>query len=171
MNKRRKKDKSATWRVVKIVLIILFAFLLVGIAYNWFQSKKTISDETRLKELKEQKQAYDNGILKASTNEKWIYITARTLIGLLLILSNFIYFWFWNKPIDFNNQINFNEVLLLGYSFLAFIIAGTPTKFVKLLRITIYNWRKREHVGKINIEEIKMEIAQIEERIQKQKAA
>lgn len=171
MNKRRKKDKSATWRVVKIVLIILFAFLLVGIAYNWFQSKKTISDETRLKELKEQKQAYDNGILKASTNEKWIYITARTLIGLLLVLSNFIFFWFWNKPIDFNNQINFNEVLLLGYSFLAFIIAGTPTKFVKLLRNTIYNWRKREHVGKINIEEIKMEIAQIEERIQKQKAA
>jgi hypothetical protein len=120
--------------------------------------------------LKEQKKAYENGILKATNNERWIYLTARTLIALLLIFSNLLFYWFWNRPIDYNNQINFNEVLILGYSFVAFIIAGTPTKFVKLIRVTIYNWRKRELVGTINIEEINNEISILEERISKQKA-
>jgi hypothetical protein len=171
MKKEQFKDNSSSKRFLKIVLIVLLAFLIIGIFYNWFQSQKPKSDEIRLSELNEQKKEYDSGILKASTSEWWIYITARTLIGLLLGFSNFLFYWYWNSPIDYNNQINFNEVLILAYSFIAFVIAGTPTKFVKIIRATIYNWRKREHVGAINIEEIKNEIAIIEGRIKKQKAA
>lgn len=152
-------------------MIILLAFLIVGIIINWFQTNKPQSDQARLKELKEQKEAYEKGLLKATNNERWIYIVARTLIAILLVLSNFLFFWYWNKPIDYNNQINFNEVLILGYSFIAFIIAGTPTRFVELIRTTIYNWRKRAHVGNINIEEVNKEIALLEERINKIKAA
>lgn len=170
MVNKKNKNSSSTKRFIKIVLIILLVFLFVGIVYNYFQSKKPKSDEEKLKELKEQRLAYDNGVLKALTNEWWIYIIARSIIALFVILVNYVFYRYWNNPINYNNQISLNEALLLGYSFLAFIIAGTPTKFVELLRTTIYNWRKREHVGAINIDEVNKEIELLEELLKKQKA-
>lgn len=167
----QKNERNAFLKVVIIILIILSVLLLAGIFWDWYKSAKKQSDQDRLNELRDQKIAYENGIQKAVKNEWWIYIIARTLVALIIILLNFIFYWKWNDPLDYNLQINFNEVLVLGYSFLAFIIAGTPAKFVKLVRTTIYNIRKRAHVGQIDIDQVNHEILVLEERIKKHKAA
>ena len=50
-----------------------------------------------------------------------------------------VWYFFKVADKDLGKLLNLDEVIILSYSFLAFIIAGTPTKFVELLRTTTIN--------------------------------
>jgi uncharacterized membrane protein len=154
-------------QVLIIIGVLLLVLIFADVFYKWKQRKK--SDQEKLESLKQDRVKYYEGIQRASVNEKWIYLVSRTLIAIGILLANVIYWKWYNQKFDLGEQLNFNEVYILIYSFLAFIIAGTPTKFVKLIRLTIYNFRKREHLGNLDIELINNEIAKLEEKIKNEK--
>lgn len=160
-----KRNKTFWKQVLIIVGVILFALIILDIFFKKKRSK--LSDEEKLASLKKDREVFLIGIKLASKNEKWIYLISRSIIGLILLSINFIYWRFYNLNFKLSEQLNLNEAIILVYSFCAFIIAGTPTKFVKLIRVTIYNYRKRAHIGNLDIDLINNEISILEEMIKK----
>jgi hypothetical protein len=153
----------------KNILIALFAYLIVGIIADliakWQFNK--LPDTEKLKRLNEQKKKYNEGLNRAIKNERLIYIVARSLIAILLLGINYYFFLFFNYEFDLNKQMGINNALILIYSFTAFAIAGTPTKFVKLIRESVYSLNKRWKVGKIDIDELNDKIRMLNEKINK----
>ena len=161
------KKKVSFWKQVLIVIGVIFLILIfLDVYFKW--KDKRLTDEEKLLNLKKDHEKCKEGIKRASTNEKWIYLISRSIIAIILVVLNLMYFNFRFINFDLSTQLNFNEAIILSYSFVAFMIAGTPSKFVKLIRITIFNYRKRAHLGKLDIDKIEKEIAELDMKIKKQ---
>lgn len=151
----------------KNILIALFVYLIVGIIADviaqWQFNK--LPDKEKLKRLNNQRDKYYEGINRAIINERLIYIVARSLIALVLIFINYFFYLYYNHEFDLNKQMGINNAIILIYSFTAFAIAGTPTRFVKLIRESVYSLNKRWKVGKIDIDELNYKIKVLEQKV------
>ena len=154
-------------RFLKALGIIVMTYLLFGIVAdliaNWKFNKLPIHE--RLKIRKEESRKYYEGIEKAYKGEKVIYFTARTVIALIVLVINYLYWLNYNADFDLNKQAGVNNILILGYSFLAFVIAGTPKKFVEITRKTVLSLNRRWFVGKIDITKVEQDITNLEEKL------
>ena len=157
------KEKGGFWKKVLIViLVILIIGALIDAYLRW--KEKNLTDEEKLERLKKDHNRYLKGNNKAFINEKWIYFTSRTIIAIGLLSWN-IRFYYVTTNQDLSKVLNMDEVIILVYSFLAFAIAGTPSRFVKSLRRWILNIQKGWHVGKLDITLINKEIEELEFKI------
>lgn len=100
--------------------------------------------------------------------EKRIFYQARGILSISIILINGIYFYIWNWPLNLDAFLQFNELVLLSYSFFAFFTYGTPSNLVKGLKEKIALYLKRKNIHTIEeIEALKEEqkilIKEIEE--------
>ena len=162
----KRKSKYGFWkRVLILIMVLLIVGSLIDAYAKW--KEKSLSDEEKLKKLLEDKTRYNKGVNRAFINEKWIYITARTFIAIALLILNIWYYYFIVNQ-DLSKVLNLDEALILLYSFAAFAIAGTPSNFVKLLRNTTVNLRKRWHVGKLDIDLINKKIEVLEIKMAQQ---
>ncbi|NVK66375.1 MAG: hypothetical protein HWE22_17415 [Flavobacteriales bacterium] len=171
---RRKKGGSHSF--LEIVLIIVGVLLLVLIIADALENRRERkkTDAEKLQDLKELREKYNSGIKRSVRNEFWIYFIARTIIvGLIVGLNLFFYFSYYSN-LHWENALahlmNINEALILIYSFIAFMIYGTPSKFVKGIRQVIYRWRKRRNLpANLDIDQLEKEIAALEAKIKADK--
>jgi hypothetical protein len=187
MSKNKKQDDSEGffWIVLGIVLIVLF-WGLFGTArknskpvtlsrpFNSPTEKPSQLDKKKkLQELRERL------ILRKSASENHqkeidrVILWSRITIGSLLISANVIFFLLLNvSETEINgaikvnqligNQLNFNEVLLLFYSFFALVFYGTPSNFVGALKHRITKRLQTAHLDlSVEIKLIEKEIAEI----------
>lgn len=159
-------------RFLKALGIIVMTYLLFGVVAdllaNWRFNRLPIDE--RLSIRRKERSKYYSGIEKALKGEKIIYLTARTLIAVFLLIFNYLYWKKYNMDFDLSKQAGVNNIIILCYSFLAFVMAGTPKKFVELMRQTILNMNRRLLVGKIDIEKVEQDIKNLEEKLQTQTA-
>lgn len=171
----KNKDSNIGWAILKFVLIVL-AVALIIITLGWFiknsssfgylkpdEGKKPIDDTKKPnpleEELKEKRSLLNKvedrikfiegkkvSILK---REKAVFISARFLIGIILIGVNVWYLKEYNLPFALDKQLNINGAVVLVYSFLAFITYGTPSRFVTALKNKISFFLKRKHIDLI----------------------
>lgn len=147
-------------KLLKNILILLAVIVFVGILADFFARKKynALSDEEKLNLLISEQKAYYDGLEKAQNNEWWINIVTRLVIATVLVSLNLYYFCYISLQEEFMGKLNdvvlINEAIILGYTLVAFIIAGTPSKFVQTVRNAIFNLRVRYHVRHISIDEV-----------------
>lgn len=163
----KNRIKRFFWKVFILLSVILFVGIIVDIVQEGFYNR--LSDEEKLARNQKEKQEYEKGIIKAETNEKWINIVTRLILAAIIFWLNYLYFEAFNTHTNFidqlNEQITINEAWILGYTFIAFILAGTPSRFIKLVRNTVLNLRKRSHVGHIDIQKVDERITELEAKI------
>jgi len=142
------------------------------------ETSKREQEERKQKILKEKNERLE--IVKASLiillrekdeisrKEKRMFRQTRVILSLSIILGNGIYSYFWNWPLTLGAFLNFNELILLGYSFFAFLTFGTPSNLVKGLKEKVALYLKRKNIHTLEeIEALKQEqeilIKEIEE--------
>ena len=160
MRKKKKKGLNV-WQVLLIVLTIALIIITLGwFIKNYSNDNKpldespkkddnkdatiiiTIPVEEQLKNINKQLEDIQKRMdsierIKEEifTNERYFYIGSRALLGFFLIIANIIYLHYsrnWDIALD--KQVDFNGAILLGYSFLAFVTYGTPTRLVSSMK-------------------------------------
>lgn len=161
---REDSDTEVFKRFLNIALIV-FVIVLIIITVGWFFSKLNKTDyeeavvvededeleikKQRLKEVEDKIASLELKKVQIQKTEKRYLITARVVIGVGMLLINA---WFANKYIYFNDTfelnkiLSFNSAILLCYSFVAFMLYGTPANFVAALKNIISNFLKNKHV-------------------------
>lgn len=170
---KKKRGTFSFWQTVLIIVGVILLVLVVADAFAKYRDKNKTDDE-RLQDLKKLREKHNQGIKKSLKNEYWIYLTARSIISLLLLGTNALFYFFyciessWEKALG--SMLNLNEALILSYSFIAFTLYGTPSKFVKGIRQVIYRWRKRRNIPEnVNINDLNNEISALETKIEAEK--
>lgn len=90
--------------------------------------------------------------VEISLKEKRYYRQARRSLALLIILLNGIYTYIYNFPMELDPFLDFNELILLAYSFFAFITFGTPSGLIRGLKEKVALYLKNKNIH--TIEEI-----------------
>lgn len=153
-------------RLIITLLVTFFIGMLLDIILNSLSS--TNRDKKRLDQLQRFKREYHKGVYDAKKKSDLINLRARTLIALTLLAANL-----WQVSFDasfesnYSRLINFNEAIILGYTFIAFIIAGTPRAFVDLLKKYILKLCLFANVRNYDIEAIEEEITYLRAKLEK----
>lgn len=132
-----KNDKSN----FKLVLIIVFIILLIGIVFYAIteKKKKEVKEELtdkekkriRLAEVKKQIAFLEPQKEKLENKEWWLFLYARIFIAIMIIVINVLYLLNDNwHCFSLSKQLNINTGMLFIYSFTAFLLYGTPTALV-----------------------------------------
>lgn len=84
---------------------------------------------------------------RAIKAEKRILIWARIVIAFGFVLLNIWYYITFNRSMfDLGNQMNINGVVVMLYSFIAFVIHGTPEKFIRNIKLNTKIYLRRKHL-------------------------
>lgn len=141
-------------RAFKNLIGIALVLLLIGLLWNYIKygdsagksSTKKIeedekeesnskSNEDRLKLVSSRIELLLKEKERFLRKEKWSFFTARFLIALLLVGLNV---WYLSPFEDLKDNIlklpKFNGLILLGYSFFAFILYGKPDALVAAIK-------------------------------------
>ena len=140
--KKIKKPLGHFLMIIIIIVLISVIFITVGWASgHLLDEEKPIDLNTKKKRLKyvEDKimslQAKKDEIKR---NERRIMLFSRLFIASCLIIANVIYMKHYKIPFDIkkgsNEMLKFNSIVVLAYSFIAFVSYGTPAKFVEVLK-------------------------------------
>lgn len=125
-----------------IVLLVVLIFVTVGwVARKLLDEDKPLTLEDKKKRLK----SIENKIMELQgrkeeikSKERFIFLISRLFIALMLVLTNYVYMKYYKIPFDvkksLNEMLRFNSMILLAYSFVAFVTYGTPAKFVDSLK-------------------------------------
>lgn len=155
MDKKIKKPIGHFFMFVIIIFLILVIFITVGWAANQLlveEKPLTLDDkkrrlktvEDKIMELQQKKEAIRK-------KERQILLLSRLFIALVLLLANYLYMKHYKLPFDIkrsgNEMLRFNSLVLLGYSFIAFVSYGTPARFVESLK-----WLITSLLQKFNID-------------------
>lgn len=77
--------------------------------------------------------------------EKRFMIRVRVLIAAGILGGNLGFWFLLNTKGELGTQLNFNEAWLLAYSFVGFIISGTPARFAISIKKGAVKWLNKEH--------------------------
>lgn len=128
-----------------IVFLIVIIFLTVGWAARKLldddkpltlpdKKKRLKSVEDKIMELQKKKE-------EMKSKERLIFLVSRLFVALMLVLTNYIYMKVYKIPFDLKKSLSemlrFNSMVLLAYSFMAFVSYGTPAKFVDSLKALV----------------------------------
>ncbi len=145
MNKKIKKPIGHFLMFVIMIFLIAIIFITVG----WAASKLLYEDKPltlddkrkRLKTVEEKLLSLQKRKEEIRKKEQQLLLVSRLFIAIALIFGNYLYLTHFKIPINFkkssNEILRFNSLLLLAYSFIAFISYGTPAKFVESLKSII----------------------------------
>lgn len=145
MNKKLKKSFGHFLMFVIIIITIAVIFITVGWAANKLLREEkplTLSDKKKRLKLVEKKilelQAKKEEI---RARENRILLVSRLFIAMGLLLANYYFMKHYKIAFDLkkssNELLRFNSVLVLVYSFVAFVSYGTPAKFMESLKSII----------------------------------
>lgn len=145
MDKRIKKPIGHFFMFVIIIFLIAVIFITVGWAANKLidnDKPLTLDDKKkRLKFVEDKIMELQGKKEEMKRKEKQILLVSRLCIALTLLLANYLYMKHYKVAFDFkkssNEMLRFNSMLLLIYSFVAFVSYGTPAKFVDSLKSLI----------------------------------
>lgn len=145
VNKTIKKSLGHFLMFILIIFFIAVIFLTVGWAANKLlhaNKPLDLSDKKRrLKEVEDKIMDLQSKKEEIRYRERRILLVSRMLIALGLVLANYIYMKHYHIPFNLkkssNEMLRFNSIVLLAYSFVAFISYGTPAKFVDSLKFII----------------------------------
>jgi hypothetical protein len=156
MSKRKNKTDSTLEFIVTVIIIALIILTLGWFAQKWQFETENNDDDSESNNLEKKKkkliliekrisdlQLHKDQIEK---DEKRVFISARILVGLLLVGINILYYKIYNNPFKLDSQLNFNEVTLLAYSFSAFVTYGTPSNLVEVLKSKAGYFLKKRHI-------------------------
>ena len=158
MDKRIKKPIGHFFMFVIIILLIAVIFITVGWAANkLLDDDKPLTLEDKKKRLK----TIENKIMdlqrkkeEMKRKERQILLVSRLCIALTLILANYLYMKHYRLPLDIKKSLNemlrFNSLILLVYSFIAFVSYGTPAKFVDSLKSLITSLLQKFNIDTYN---------------------
>lgn len=145
LSKKIKKTIGHFLMFVIIIILITIIFITVGWAANkLLDEDKPLTLEDKKKRLK----AIEDKLMELQTKkeiikrkEKQILLLSRLFIALALLFANYLYMKHYKLAFDIkkssNEMLRFNSLILLAYSFIAFISYGTPAKFVESLKSLI----------------------------------
>ena len=142
MNKKIKRPIGHLLMFIILILFIAVIFLTVGWAANKLlredQPRDLGEKKKRLKEVEDKIMDLQAKKEEIRLTEKRILLLTRLLIALGLLLANYFYMKYYKLPFSIkkssNEMLRFNSVVLLIYSFIAFVTYGTPAKFVDSLK-------------------------------------
>ena len=136
--KAKKELSTKDWLI--IVGVIFFIILTLGLFF-WQTEKEKEQKFIELEKKKNRLIIVNGKIVELEKKkdtlekiEKSTLIAGRALIGVLLIGANIWFNYYHIYPFDFTKLLDFNGVILLCYSFIAFITYGTPTNFAKNIK-------------------------------------
>jgi len=128
-----------------IVFLVVVIFLTVGWA-----ARKLLDDEKpltlpdkkkRLKSVEDKIMELQGKKEEIKSKERQIFLVSRLFVALMLVLTNYIYMKYYKIPFDLKKSLSemlrFNSMVLLAYSFMAFVSYGTPAKFVDSLKALV----------------------------------
>lgn len=130
-------------------VIIIFLIAVIFITVGWAANKLIDNDKPltlddkkkRLKFVEDKIMELQGKKEEMKRKEKQILLVSRLCIALTLLLANYLYMKHYKVAFDFkkssNEMLRFNSMLLLIYSFVAFVSYGTPAKFVDSLKSLI----------------------------------
>lgn len=163
-----KKNWLSRWiDRVMTVLGIVAIILIIGLVILYFadkakQEKKKPKEEKpeksrlqivqeRITELEPQKQIL-------LSREKRYFFIARLIIAIILVTINWLYLRYDNwTNFSLGDQLNINAGIVLTYSFVAFILYGSPSALVKAIK------RRASQVFLRNQIHVLSELEQLEE--------
>ncbi|PBQ34588.1 hypothetical protein CNR22_23355 [Sphingobacteriaceae bacterium] len=145
MDKRIKKPIGHFFMFVIIIFLIAIIFITVGWAANKLLDNDkplTLDDKKkRLKTVEDKIMELQAKKEEMKRKERQILLVSRFFIALTLLLANYFYMQHYKLPFDLkrssNEMLRFNSMVLLVYSFIAFVSYGTPAKFVDSLKSLI----------------------------------
>lgn len=145
MNKKIKRPIGHFLMFVIIIFLIAIIFITVGWAANklLYEDKPLTLDDKkkRLKTVEEKLMDLQRKKEAIRRKERQILLVSRLFVAFGLLLANYFYMKYYKLPFSFkkssNEILRFNSLLLLAYSFIAFISYGTPAKFVDSLKSII----------------------------------
>jgi hypothetical protein len=149
------------WPIAGIALIILTIGALIWISDDQTtiegaeepEEPKKLEDPLKLakerlvivKEKISELAPLENGLKKT---ERIIFRSSRITVGVVILCLNGLWFHLHlSRQFDLGEILNFNESLLLLYAFVAFLIYGTPGRFVKAMKNKISGYLARNHLG------------------------
>lgn len=163
----KKTKKISKQKLVLIIIVVMLIIITIG-WFFWAQQKKEerrIAEEgkaKRLLEVESRIQILDNDKRQIEEIERLILIAARTLIGSFLVFFNFLHIYYFVFPFNLGDVLNFNGVILLGYSFFSFITYGTPTNLILNIKKQISNYLRAKHINSLEeLELLKLEREQL----------
>lgn len=140
--KKLRKPLGHFLMIIIIIVLITIIFITVGWASGKLLDEEKYDDlaakKRRLKYVDEKLldlQARKNEIKR---NERRILLFSRLFIAVCLLIINYLYMKHYKIPFDIkkgsNEMLKFNSIVVLAYSFIAFVTYGTPAKFVEVLK-------------------------------------
>jgi len=130
-------------------VIIIFLIAVIFITVGWAANKLLDDDKPlTLEDKKKRLKTIEDKIMdlqrkkeEMKRKERQILLISRLCIALTLILANYLYMKHYKIAFDIrrslNDMLRFNSLILLAYSFIAFVSYGTPAKFVDSLKSLI----------------------------------
>ena len=158
MNKKHKPNSNNIHNIL-IIAIIIFAIILT---LGWFFDKKKIEEEhenleTQISKISERIKSLKLIKSKLRQNRKISFLIARISIGLLFIISDVTYIFFTLEEYNFTSIVNttltINGLILMIYSFLAFITYGTVGNLTSILKLKFITFLEEKHID--SLEELK----------------
>lgn len=145
MDKRIKKPIGHFFMFVIIIFLIAVIFITVGWAANKLLDNDkplTLDDKKkRLKNVEDKIMELQKKKEMMKSKERQILLVSRLCIALALLLANYLYMKHYKLPFDIKksltDMLRFNSLIVLAYSFIAFVSYGTPAKFVESLKSLI----------------------------------
>ena len=142
MNKTIKKSVGHFLMFVILIFLISIIFITVGWAANKLLEEDkplTLEDKKkRLKAIEDKLMDLQRRKEEIRSKERNMLLVSRLFVALVLIYANYLYMKHYKLPFDLkkssNEILRFNSIVVLGYSFIAFVSYGTPAKFVDSLK-------------------------------------
>lgn len=140
-----KKAAGHFFMFVIIIFLITVIFITVGWAAKQLLDEEkplTLDDKKkRLKTVEDKIMDMQGKKEQIRNKEQQILLLSRLFIALALLFANYLYMKHYKLPFDIkrssNEVLRFNSLLLLVYSFIAFVSYGTPARFVESLKLLI----------------------------------
>lgn len=163
-----------TWiaQRIKAIIFTILVYIFIGFLINAFIKifNAGKSDEKKLKDLEDRRSEYLEDKRVAESKAKKINLAARIVLGVSILYANYLYIVHSNMEIahGFQEILSFNEAIIISYSFVALVIAGTPKKFVSMINNIILNLCLFAHVRNYDIESIESNIQKLKDKIEKE---
>jgi hypothetical protein len=152
-----KEEKSLFKESFNNILIVLILVLII-LTFGWFVKKEKIEKEiknieSRIKDIYERILILRNKKKKLEEIKKLRFLLVRIIIGIILITVNYLFIKNTIKVFDlriiFNSVLTINGIILMGYSFIAFISYGTISNFSSALKSKITYILEKKHIDSI----------------------
>jgi hypothetical protein len=153
----KKEERTFLKESLNILLIVLIIVIII-LTFGWFIKKdkieKEIKDlESRIKEIQDRVSVLRNKKEKLEQRKKLRFLLVRITIGMLLLASNFFFLKntmnIFDLLVIFNNILTINGIILLAYSFIAFITYGTISNFSSALKSKFTYILEKKHIDSI----------------------